>query len=53
MRLSEFLPNNHEVEQILKDLFRNYTNSIQHSVYNELLNHIRAFEHSSSQSDDH
>jgi hypothetical protein len=50
VRLSEFLPNNQEIENIFKDLFNNYMNSIQHSVYNELLKHIKMFDKSSSRS---
>ena len=48
IRLCEFLPNNKEIETICYDLFKNYINKIQDSVYSELLNHIKGFNQATS-----
>lgn len=48
VKLSEFLPNNQEIERICYDVFDKYVKSIQSSVYDELLSHVKAFQDSAN-----
>lgn len=48
IRLSEFLPNNQEIERICYELFDKYIGAIQMSVYDELLGHVKVFQESST-----
>lgn len=48
MKISDMIQNNIEIENLILNLFQTYTNTIQHSVYSELMTHITALNKSSS-----